>query len=184
MKNDAKIIQLLWERSDRALEAIDQAYGKRCLQLANSILHNEQDAEECVNDAYLHLWRTIPPTTPQSIEAYLFKTVRNLSLNRIEKNTAQKRGGTAPDIPLHELEETLADLTLPEDSVALRRAINTFLATLDKRDVILFVRRYWYSDSISDLARTTGMKENTVYQRLHTLRKKLHRHLLKGGISI
>ena len=184
MKDDAKIIQLLWERSDRALEVIDQAYGARCLWLAKSILDSEQDAEECVNDAYLQLWQTIPPTTPNSIEAYLLKTVRNVCLNRLEKDTAQKRGGVISDVPLHELEEMLADVTLPEDAAALRRAINTFLAMLDKQDAILFVRRYWYSDSISDLARAMGMRENNVYQRLHRLRKKLHRHLTKGGISI
>jgi RNA polymerase sigma-70 factor (ECF subfamily) len=184
MKDDERIIQLLWERSDRALEVIAQAYGARCLQLAISILQNEQDAEECVNDAYLHLWQTIPPTTPNSIEAYLLKTVRNLCLNRIAHNTAQKRGGAASDVPLHELEETLADVALPEDAAALRRAINTFLAMLDKRDMLLFVRRYWYSDSVQELAKAGGMRENTVHQRLHTLRKKLHRHLKKGGISI
>ena len=82
MNDDAKMIQLLWERSDRALEVIARAYGDRCLHLAEGILHSKQDAEECVNDAYLQLWRTIPPTTPDSLEAYLLKTVRNLCLNR------------------------------------------------------------------------------------------------------
>ena len=82
------------------------------------------------------------------------------------------------------MEETLAVVALPEDTIVLRRAINTFLATLDKRDAILFVRRYWYSDSISDLARVAGMTENNISQRLHRLRKKLRRHLTTGGISI
>lgn len=184
MKDDAKMIQMLWDRSDRALEVIAQAYGERCLHLAQSILHNTQDAEECVNDAYLQLWRTIPPTTPTSLEAYLLKTVRNVCLNRQAHNNAQKRGSGVPGIPLQELEQTLADTTLPEDSQELRRAINTFLATLDKRDMLLFVRRYWYSDSIEELALASGLKENYIYQRLSRLRKKLHRHLTKGGISL
>jgi RNA polymerase sigma-70 factor (ECF subfamily) len=184
MNDDAKMIQLLWERSDRALEVIARAYGDRCFHLAEGILHNKQDAEECVNDAYLQLWRTIPPTTPTSLEAYLLKTVRNLCLNRQAYNTAQKRGGGDVGIPLYELEGVLSDVELPEDSRDIRRAINTFLATLDKRDMLLFVRRYWYADSIEELAKAAGMKPNHVHQRLHRLRKKLHRHLTKGGISL
>lgn len=181
---DKRIVELFWQRSDDAVAETQRVYGKQLTALALRILGSAQDAEECVNDAYLHLWQTIPPTTPNSIEAYLLKTVRNLCLNRIAHNTAQKRGGAASDVPLHELEETLADVALPEDSAALRRAINTFLAMLDKRDMLLFVRRYWYSDSVQELAKAAGMKENAVHQRLHTLRKKLHRHLKKGGISI
>ena len=184
MNDDAKMIQLLWERSDRALEVIARAYGDRCLHLAEGILHNKQDAEECVNDAYLQLWRTIPPTTPDSLEAYLLKVVRNLSLNRQAHNSAQKRGGGVPGIPLQELEQTLSGIELPEDSREIRRAINTFLAMLDKRDMLLFVRRYWYSDSIEELARASGLKSNYVHQRLHRLRQKLYRHLTKGGISL
>lgn len=184
MNDDAKMIQLLWERSDHALEVIARVYGDRCLCLAQSILHNTQDAEECVNDAYLQLWRTIPPTTPTSLEAYLLKTVRNICLNRQVHDTAQKRGSGAVGIPLHELEGVLSDVELPEDSRELRRAINTFLASLDKRDMLLFVRRYWYSDSIEELAKAAGLKPNYVHQRLHRLRKKLHRHLTKGGISL
>ena len=184
MNDDAKMIQLLWERSDRALEVIAKAYGDRCLRLAQSILHNAQDAEECVNDAYLQIWRTIPPTTPTSLEAYLLKTVRNVCLNRQAHNNAQKRGNGVPGIPLQELEQTLSDIELPEDSREIRRAINSFLGTLDKRDMLLFVRRYWYADSIEDLAKASGIKPNHVHQRLHRLRKKLHRHLIKGGISL
>ena len=184
MNDDARMIQLLWDRSDRALEVIAQVYGDRCLHLAQSILHNVQDAEECVNDAYLQLWRTIPPTTPTSLEAYLLKTVRNVCLNRMAHNNAQKRGSGVPGIPLQELEQTLSDIELPEDSRDIRRAINSFLGTLDKRDILLFVRRYWYADSIEDLAEASGMKPNAVHQRLHRLRKKLHRHLTKGGISL
>ena len=184
MIQDDYIIELFFARSEKAIEALSNKYGRAMQAVSYNILQNEQDAEECVNDAYLHLWQTIPPTTPNSIEAYLLKTVRNLCLNRIAHNTAQKRGGAASDVPLHELEETLADVALPEDSAALRRAINTFLAMLDKRDMLLFVRRYWYSDSVQELAKAAGMKENAVHQRLHTLRKKLHRHLKKGGISI
>ena len=143
---DYRIVDLYWERNEAAITESDRKYGKMLKSLSYSLLSSREDAEECVNDAYLQLWRTIPPTTPDSLEAYLLKTVRNLSLNRQAHNSAQKRGGGVPGIPLQELEQTLSGIELPEDSREIRRAINTFLAMLDKRDMLLFVRRYWYSD--------------------------------------
>ncbi|MBR5616232.1 MAG: sigma-70 family RNA polymerase sigma factor [Clostridia bacterium] len=184
MKKETFILNLLKDRSERALEEIDRAYGKRCLQLAKDILHNDQDAEECVNDAYLRLWTISASYLPESLESYLYKTVRNACLNRIRQNSTARRGGEEDDVPLHELEYCLAEIPLPEDDDALRQMLNRFLSTLERRDMLLFVRRYWYSDSIQALSAASGMKENTIHQRLHKIRKKLRQYLTKGGISL
>lgn len=184
MKKETLILQLLKDHSERALEEIDRAYGKRCLQLAVSILHNTQDAEECVNDAYLRLWRVPPAKLPDSPEAYLMKTVRNVCINRIRQKNAECRGGGEEDVPFHELENCLAEVELPENDDSLRQLINRFLSTLERRDMLLFVRRYWYSDSIEVLSAASGMKENHIHQRLHKIRKKLRQYLIQGGISL
>lgn len=184
MKKEKLILQLLTDRSEHALKEIDKAYGKRCLQLARSILHNDQDAEECVNDAYLRLWQVPAANLPRSLESYLMKTVRNLCLNRIRKNESERKNAGGEDIPLHELEYCLAEVTLPEDEIALRQLINRFLSTLERRDMLLFVRRYWYSDSIEALSAASGMAPNHIYQRLHIIRKKLRQYLIQGGISL
>ncbi len=184
MKKEISILRLLKDRSERALQEIDKAYGKRCLQLAKSILRNDQDAEECVNDAYLRLWQLPPANLPRSLEAYLMKTVRNLCINRIKKNAAERQGAEGEDVPLHELEYCLAEADLPQDDAALRQLINRFLSTLERRDMLLFVRRYWYSDSIEALSAASGMTQNHIHQRLHIIRKKLRQYLIKGGISL
>jgi RNA polymerase sigma-70 factor (ECF subfamily) len=184
MKKEMFILGLLKDRSERALEEIDRAYGKRCLQLAKDILHNEQDAEECVNDAYLRVWTVSANHLPQSLESYLYKAVQNACLNRIRQNTTARRGGENDDVPLHEMEHLLSDVPLPEDDEVLRRMLNHFLSTLERRDMLLFVRRYWYSDSISVLSAASGMKENAIHQRLHKIRNKLRQYLIKGGISL
>jgi RNA polymerase sigma-70 factor (ECF subfamily) len=182
MKKENLILRLLKERSEQALEEIDRAFGKRCLHLAKSILHNDQDAEECVNDAYLRLWNLPPPRLPSSLEPYLMQTIRNLCINRIKQKAAMKDGHE--DIPLHELDHCLSELALPEDENELRPLINRFLSTLERRDMLLFVRRYWYSDSIEVLSAASGLNPNYIYQRLHRIRKKLRQYLIEGGISL
>ena len=184
MKKETLILRLLKERSEQALEEIDQAFGKRCLQLAKRILHNDQDAEECVNDAYLRLWRLSPARLPSSLEPYLMQTIRNLCINRIKQKAAMRDGHTEEDIPLHELDYCLSDMTLPENENELRPLINRFLSTLDRRDMLLFVRRYWYSDSIEVLSVASGLSPNYVYQRLYRIRKKLRKYLIERGISL
>ena len=183
MKDDEKIIQLLWERSDRALEVIAQAYGVRCLQLAISILQNEQDAEECVNDTLVKIWESIPPNRPGSLLAYALTIVRNLSLNKLQFRNAQKRGGSVVCIPFSELEEHLEGIAVPDESKSqeFQRIINDFLDSLSQKDAVLFVRRYWYLDSIKTLSEMSGYSENNIYQRLFVMRQKLRDRLIKEG---
>lgn len=181
---DEKIIDLLWDRQETALAEIQSKYGKACMNLSRNIVKSEQDAEECVNDAYLKIWQSIPPARPKSLLAYLLKITRNLSLNRREYNFAQKRADSDA-LPFDELENELHDLPISEDSSeTLKELINSFLDSLSEADAALFVRRYWYMDSVSALSRMSGYSENNVYQKLHTLRKKMRHYFKKEGFTL
>ena len=180
---DGEIIDLLFARSEQGLGKIQGKYGKALLQMARNIVKNEQDAEECVNDTLVKIWESIPPNRPHSLLAYALRIVRNLSLNRLETMRTQKRGGALTCIPFSELEEHLEGIAVPDESESqeFQRIINDFLDSLSQKDAVLFVRRYWYLDSIKTLSEMTGYSENNIYQRLFVMRKKLRDKLIKEG---
>ena len=181
--HDEKIIDLLFARSEQGLEKIQEKYGKCCMQVARNVLGNEQDAEECVNDTLVKIWESIPPNRPGSLLAYALTIVRNLSLNKLQFRNAQKRGGSAICIPFSELEEHLEGIAVPDEgeSQEFERIINEFLDSLPKKDAVLFIRRYWYLDSIKTLSEMSGYSENNVYQKLFVMRRKLRERLIKEG---
>lgn len=184
--DDRNIIALLFSRSEDGLQALEKKYGKSCRRIAEGILNDDRDAEECVNDAYLSLWSRIPPEKPESLSAYLFQTVRNIAVRRYRKNTAKKRNSTY-DIALDELSEVLAAPKDVEGEILaneLAEQIEAFLMTLNKEQRILFVRRYWYSDPIAELADMTGVREKTVSVKLYRIRKKLQQYLTEKGVYI
>lgn len=185
--NDQKIIELLFERSESVLGNIEENYGKLCHHIAMNILLNHTDAEECVNDAYFKIWNTIPPQRPTSFKAYLLKTVKNLCLNRAKYNLAQKRAASAT-LSTDELEGVLSESSDSPFGISeekrLREEIDSFLAMLDQQSRILFVRRYWYGDSLQYLSEITGYSENNISQKLFTIRDKLKKHLTKGGFNV
>lgn len=180
---DGEIIDLLFARSEQGLDQIQGKYGKALLQMARNIVKNEQDAEECVNDTLVKIWDSIPPNRPGSLLAYALKIVRNLSLNRLQALHAEKRGGAAVCVPFSELEEHLEGIAVPDESDAreFKRIINDFLASLSQKDAVLFIRRYWYLDSIKTLSEMSGYSENNIYQRLFVMRRKLRERLIKEG---
>ncbi len=180
---DGEIIDLLFARSEQGLDQIQGKYGKALLQMARNIVKNEQDAEECVNDTLVKIWDSIPPNRPGSLLAYALKIVRNLSLNRLQALHAEKRGGAAVCVPFSELEEHLEGIAVPDESDAreFKRIINDFLASLSQKDAVLFIRRYWYLDSIKTLSEMSGYSENNIYQRLFVMRQKLRDRLIKEG---
>ena len=141
------------------------------------------DAEECVNDAYLGLWNCIPPQRPRSLRAFLGRIVRNLSLNRCDYERAARRNREF-DILLSELGDCVSGESSPGDSGAIADLLNTFLAGLLPKDRQLFVRRYWYLDSIAQLAELFSLGENAVKSRLFRLRSKLRRQLEKEGFTL
>lgn len=183
---DSKIIDLFFERSEQAVIELSDKYGKRCTAVAKNILNDIRDAEECVNDAYLAVWNTVPPEKPNPLLTYLCKIVRNLAVKRYRANTAKKRNSHY-DIAFHELSETLKSKENIEDELEEKRlssAINGFLQSLDKENRIMFVQRYYFSESISDIALSFGISSHAVSVKLSRLRERLKKHLTKEGFVL
>lgn len=181
---DQEILALCWARDQRALAAMAEQYGPYCHTVAQNVLGNPHDAEECVNDAYLAVWNAIPPAQPQHLLPYLAKATRNIALNRLAHDRAQKRDGRF-HLLLDELAEVLPDEGSVEDAAAqgeLLEAIQTFLrekATWAERQ--LFLRRYFWGDSIGELAVTFRYSESKVKSRLFRVRKRLRTYLTERG---
>ena len=181
---DSRIIELYWQRSENAIAETDKKYGAYCSTVAFNILQNKEDAEECVNDTWLGAWDAIPPHRPSMLRAFLAKITRNLSIKRLEKRLAEKRGGTAECIVLDELEECIGDPTDVEgiaEANALEELIRRFVRKLPERDGNLFVRRYFFTDSIASIAERYRISENHVMVILSRIRKKLKKELMKEG---
>lgn len=180
---DKKILQMLWNRTEAALDALAKKFGRRLLQTAFNILGNPQDAEEAVNDTYIALWNTIPPEKPDPLAGYVHRTGRNVALNKRRHLTAQRRN-CQYDISLEELSGILPGPSLEEtlDARELGRAIDRFLDTVSKENRVLFLRRYWFGDSVKALAKAFSMSENTVSVRLSRLRGQLKDYLYKEGL--
>lgn len=179
---DRQIVGLLWQRAEQALDAISKKFGKRLHKLAQNILGNNRDAEEAVNDTYLALWNTIPPARPDPLSAYVYKVGRNTALKHLRTRMAQKRDGYY-DVALEELSEIIPGTSTEElfDARQLGRSINDFLGTLDEESRSLFLRRYWFGDSVRELTGVFRMKENALSVRLHRIRQRLKAHLIKEG---
>ena len=182
---DKRIFQLLWQRAEHAIEAMTKHYGPRLYRTAMNILGRHEDAEESVNDTYLAVWNAIPPETPEPLAGYVYKTGRNLALKRLRHDTAQKRRRDY-DLSLEELEGCLAGASLQDeiDARLLGRAIDRFLDTLPAQSRILFLRRYWFGDSVKDIAKDQGMSQNAVSVSLSRTREKLRSYLMKEGFSV
>ena len=184
--NDSEIIDLFYMRSERAIMELAAKYGNVCNKVAKNILNNILDAEECVNDAYLGAWNTIPPQNPNPLLTYICRIVRNLSIKKYHANTSVKRNSFY-DAALDELGECVSSSESVEAEISakeLTRQIDYFLDTLDAESRILFVRRYWYAYSISELAKQIGLKSNTVSVRLSRIRDKLRDYLKGEGFTV
>lgn len=183
---DRKILELYFERQERAIEETDKKYGRYCHSISYNILESHEDAAEIVNDTYLKVWNTVPPKKPDPLKPYVGIITRNLSLNRWESHNAKKRGGQTA-LALDELGECISDSDKREDigeSVVLSDAINRFLKGLTKDARRLFVCRYFYMSSISDIAKGFGLKESAVTMSLSRTRGKLKSFLEKEGFFI
>lgn len=183
---DKKIVDLYFERSESAIAETEKKYGRYCYYIAYRILENDEDAKEIVNDTYLKTWKTIPPNRPNLLKSYVGMISRQLSLDRYEEYHTQKRGGQVRLI-LDELAECIPDNNSGEDigdSVALRDALNRFVWSLPEKKRNVFVRRYWYSSSVAEIAEGYGMKESYVTVLLLRTRKKLKAFLHKEGFDI
>ena len=172
---DKGIIELLWNRSEQGLKELATKYGSFLYRIAMNLLENHEDSEECVDDAYIKTWDTIPPTNPKCLKAYTGKITRNLALNRIKYETAEKRGKNLTSM-LSELEDCVpSSENVQEEYLAseLAALINRFVMSLDENEQHMFVQRYWAGESSAHIAKQLGMPENTVNWKLFDLRKKL-----------
>ena len=186
MIDDEKIIDLFFERSEQGIRELDNKYGAVCHKLSNNIVNNRQDAEECVNDAYLGAWNAIPPARPNPLLSYILKIVRNISLKTYWRKKAAKRSGHYT-IALAEIEGCIADQKTVEDELDARelaRIMGEFLDTLTLENRVIFMRRYWFADSYQDIAEFVGLSEKTISVRLTRTRKRMRQYLLKRGVFV
>ena len=184
---DKEIIGLYLDRNEQAITATSEKYGSYCKTISVNILKNDEDAEECVNDTYMKTWNAIPPQIPVIFSAFLGKIVRNISFNKYRHNNSQKRGGAEMPLILDELGEIVSGKESVEDEIdkkELLRDINGFLNSISEYKRGIFIRRYWYSDKVSDIAQRYGRSENSVSVELNRIRKKLSDHLLKRGYEL
>ncbi len=181
---DHAIVELFFARQESAITETAKKYGRSLRKLAKNITGNEQDAEECVNDTYLAVWKKIPPTRPSNYYAFLCRITRNLSLNSLDYSRAKKRCAEVISLSA-EMEEILSDTSNSEIQHAkMTEIFDRFLRTLDEDTRLIFIRRYFYGDSLPELASLTGIKENNIYARLFRARKRLAKMLAKEGNPI
>ena len=184
---DEKIVELYWERSETAIGETDRKYGRYFRSVSYGILWNKEDTEETVNDTYLKAWNSIPPERPIYLKAFLARITRQLSINRLEKNTAKKRGSGEYTLILDELAECIPDRDSGEDIAdltALRDTLNRFLRSLPKELRTVFILRYWHTRSIFEISKHCGMSESKVKSILMRVRNKLKKRLKEEGYTI
>ena len=182
---EREIVALFWQRSEQAIAQANAKYGRLLQQLCGNILGDDREAEECVSDTLLVLWNTIPPENPAPLTAYACRIARNLALKRLRKKTAQKRDIRA-SLPLEELAEVLPVPSAEEqwDANALAQAVDAWLEGLKETDRVLFVRRYWFGDSVQDAASRVGLRDNTASARLRRMKLRLRDYLTQEGYMV
>ena len=181
---DHEIIELYFARDERAISETANAHGAYCFGVAMRILQSHPDSEECVNDTWLRAWNAIPPERPVRLGAWLSTVTRRLALTRYEHRKAARRYGGV-ESSLEELSECIPENSLSiADETVLRMAINGFLASLPTRTRMIFLRKYWYLDSVAAIAKALGMSEGAVKVTLHRTREKFRKWLTKEGIYL
>ena len=184
--DDREIVALFFDRSETAIREADLKYGKYCYSIANRILDNEEDAKEVVNDTYLKAWNTIPPNNPEKLSVYLGMISRQTAINRYKAKKRDKRGGGRMEMVLDELTFCLHDKNEHDmvDRIHLGNVLNNFFAEISKKNRVIFLRRYWYMDSIENIARIMGMTKSGVKMSLLRSRAKLKKFLKEEGIDV
>ena len=181
---DQKIIDLYWQRSEQAIVETDTKYGGYCYSIAYNILTNREDSEESVSDTYMAAWQSMPPKRPGILPAFLGKITRHLSIDRWRRKTADKRGGSEVSLALEELEGCVSGMESVVDRLQRKELtvlIIRFLDSLPETERNVFLCRYWYADSVQDVADTFGFSVAKVNSMLYRTRQKLRRQLQKEG---
>lgn len=184
---DSRLIEMYFERSEAAVASTAEKYGKYCTTVCLNVLGNREDADECVNDTYMKVWNSIPPTKPSNFKAFIGKIARNLAINRYEYLSAEKRGGGQVHEVLDELDFAIPARSDVEGEIEKRETaglINKFLGGLAPEKRKLFVRRYWYLSPVKEIADMYGMSESNVKTSLKRIRDDLREYLLKEGVTV
>ena len=183
MIGDKEIIDHMWQGYEDAITSVKEKYHRLCIKLSYNITGNMPDAEECVNDSYMKLWNAIPPNRPNSLKAFLLRIVKNTAIDRVRKDKRRLEGAGLKSI-YAELGECIADDRPQDDLADLTRLLNRFLEQTDLDNRRIFIKRYWYSQSIIEISIEEGLKESTIKMRLFRMREKLKKELEREGISI
>ena len=181
---DEKIIELYWNRDEKAIRETDKKYGNYLYSIAYNIVNDRLDTEECVNDTYLGTWERIPPARPNVFHVFLARIIRNIAVSKFRRNTAQKRIPSEMQISLDELDECMASSPSAEEDYFVEKVaaiLNDYLSSLSRRRELIFVCRYYYADKISNIAKMLGLSENSIYRELVVIRQGLKEELEKEG---
>ncbi len=189
MMQDEKIIDLYFDRNERALTETSDKYGSYCRQIARNILNDEETVKECFNDTLLHSWNAMPPTRPNCLKTFVGKITRNVSLQRVRSAHAIKRGGGEAVIAIDELQECIPDTTASsaeqiEEDMVIREVMKDLLTSLPKQNRRIFMRRYWYCSSIEEIAKALDLSEGNVRTILSRVRSKLKAALEEAGVTV
>ena len=180
---DSQIIAFLFQRSEQAIRAIQEKYGGLCRSIVSNILPDFRDVDECISDTYLRVWRSIPPQHPDRLDSYIARVARNAALDRHDYNRANLRN-SALTLAYEELEYALPSRDEAIDAMAFRTFLNQFLRSQKKDARIMFLRRYWYGDSVQQIAAAFGCGEEKVKSSLFRTRNKLRNAMIKEGIYL
>ena len=179
---DERIVELLFARDEQAIEEIRQKYGALCRQVARSVLDSPEDQEECLNDAWLQIWNTVPPAQPENLRAYLCRIVRCRALDMVRRDTRKKRCASGFAQAEEEMDAILAEAGFENDlldKLAFSQLLGRWLEELNPRDRVIFVRRYWFFESVASIAERMRLPAGTVKRILHQCRKDLAKKLEK-----
>ena len=182
--SDEEIIALYWARNENAIKHTDDKYRAYLLKIANNILKDMQDSEECLNDTYLSAWNTIPPERPYLLKAFLAAIIRNQSLMVGRRQKAQKRAAMSQAVSLSELEDVLADTRETDDTHMLAMVIESYIASLDKDQRYIFLGRYYFGKSIDDIASEMGVSRSKISKQIAYIKQTLREKLQEEGIGL
>lgn len=175
--DDRNILDLLFARAEQAIAELQRRFGSRLYAIAMNLLTNPHDAEECVSDTYIAIWNAIPPKRPDPLAPYVYRAGRNIALNRLRSNTTHKR--SAYEVSLDELSDAIP--ARPDSGRELGQAMDAFLSTITPESRAIFLRRYWFGDTVKNIAKAFRMTEGAVSVRLNRTRNALKAYLIKEG---
>lgn len=181
---DKKIVALYWARNESAISESEAKYGKYCYSVAYNVLHSHEDSEECLDDTWVGAWHAMPPERPSKLSSFLARITRNVAIDRYRRYSAEKRSAEL-DMAIDEFWECIPSGDAPiDEELGLKEAINGFLAGLEPKARVIFMRRYWYSMSVKDIAESMHISETHVSVILHRTRSKFKEYLTKEGIFL